>query len=42
MTILQQLGSDRMSVSERIALSQEILDSVAADLLFVVYHAAGL
>ena len=32
MTILQQLGIDRMSVSERIALSQEILDSVAADL----------
>lgn len=31
MTVLQQLGIDRMTVGERIALAQEILDSVAAD-----------
>jgi putative addiction module component (TIGR02574 family) len=29
--ILQQLGVDRMTVGERIALAQEILDSVAAE-----------
>jgi putative addiction module component (TIGR02574 family) len=29
--ILQQLGIDRMTVAERIALVQEILDSVAAE-----------
>lgn len=28
---LQQLGIDRMSIAERIALAQEILDSVAAE-----------
>ena len=28
---LQQLGIDRMTVAERIALVQEILDSVAAE-----------
>jgi len=28
---LQQLGIDRMTVGERIALAQEILDSVAAE-----------
>ena len=28
---LQQLGIDRLTVAERIALVQEILDSVAAD-----------
>jgi putative addiction module component (TIGR02574 family) len=28
---LRQLGIDRMTVGERIALAQEILDSVAAD-----------
>jgi putative addiction module component (TIGR02574 family) len=28
---LQQLGIDRMTVAERIALAQEILDSVAAE-----------
>ena len=31
MTILQQMGIDRMTVRERIALAQDILDSVAAD-----------
>ena len=31
MSLLQQLGIDRMPVGERIALVQEILDSVAAD-----------
>jgi len=31
MTMLQQLGIDRMSTAERLALAQEILDSVAAD-----------
>jgi putative addiction module component (TIGR02574 family) len=30
---LQQLGIDRMTVAERIALAQEILDSVAAEQL---------
>jgi putative addiction module component (TIGR02574 family) len=29
--ILQQLGIDRMTVAERIALAQEILDTVAAE-----------
>ncbi|MBI1913168.1 MAG: hypothetical protein HYS12_00160 [Planctomycetes bacterium] len=29
--ILQQLGIDRMTVAERIALVQEILDSVVAE-----------
>ena len=29
--ILERLGIDRMTVSERIALAQEILDSVAAE-----------
>lgn len=29
--ILEQLGIDKMSVAERIALAQEVLDSVAAD-----------
>ncbi len=29
--ILEQLGIDRMTIVERIALAQEILDSVAAD-----------
>ena len=29
--ILRQLGIDRMTVGERIALAQEILDSVAAE-----------
>lgn len=29
--MLLQLGVDRMTVAERIALAQEILDSVAAD-----------
>ena len=29
--ILEQLGIDRMTVVERIALAQEILDSVAAE-----------
>lgn len=29
--ILQQLGIDRMTVAERIALAQEILDSVVAE-----------
>ena len=29
--MLEQLGIDRMTVAERIALAQEILDSVAAD-----------
>ena len=28
---LQQLGIDRMTVAERIALAQEILDTVAAE-----------
>ena len=28
---LEQLGIDRMTVAERIALAQEILDSVAAE-----------
>ena len=28
---LQQMGIDRMTIAERIALAQEILDSVAAD-----------
>lgn len=28
---LQQLGIDRMTIAERIALAQEILDSVAAE-----------
>ena len=31
MTTLERLGIDRMSPAERIALVQEILDSVAAD-----------
>ena len=31
MTILQQMGVERMTVAERIALAQEILDSVAAE-----------
>ena len=31
MPTLQELGIDRMSVAERIALAQDILDSVAAD-----------
>jgi len=31
MPTLEQLGIDRMTVSEKIALAQEILDSVAAD-----------
>jgi putative addiction module component (TIGR02574 family) len=31
MSKLRQLGIDRMSVTERIALAQEILDSVAAE-----------
>ena len=30
-TILERLGIDRMTVGERIALAQEILDSVAAE-----------
>lgn len=30
-TTLQQLGIDRMTIAERIALAQEILDSVAAE-----------
>jgi putative addiction module component (TIGR02574 family) len=30
--LLQALGIDRMTVAERIALVQEILDSIAADL----------
>ena len=29
--ILEQLGIDRMSIAERIALAQAILDSVAAE-----------
>lgn len=29
--ILQQLGIDRMTIGERIALAQEILDTVAAE-----------
>jgi putative addiction module component (TIGR02574 family) len=29
--ILQQLGIDRMTVAERIALAQEILDTVVAE-----------
>jgi putative addiction module component (TIGR02574 family) len=29
--LLQQLGIDRMTIAERIALAQEILDSVAAE-----------
>jgi putative addiction module component (TIGR02574 family) len=29
--ILQQLGIDRMTVADRIAMDQEILDSVAAE-----------
>jgi putative addiction module component (TIGR02574 family) len=29
--ILQQLGVDRMTIGERIALAQEILDTVAAE-----------
>jgi putative addiction module component (TIGR02574 family) len=29
--ILKQLGVDRMTIAERIALAQEILDSVAAE-----------
>lgn len=29
--ILERLGIDRMTVAERIALAQEILDSVAAE-----------
>lgn len=29
--ILEQLGIDRMTVGERIALAQAILDSIAAD-----------
>jgi hypothetical protein len=32
-TILERLGIDRMSVLERIAPAQEILDSVAAEQL---------
>ena len=28
---LQQMGIDRMTIAERIALAQEILDSVAAE-----------
>jgi putative addiction module component (TIGR02574 family) len=31
MPTLEQLGIDRMTISEKIALAQEILDSVAAD-----------
>lgn len=31
MTTLEQLGIDRMTTAERIALAQDILDSVAAD-----------
>ena len=31
MPTLEQLGIDRLSVAQRIALAQEILDSVAAD-----------
>lgn len=31
MPTLEQLGIDRMTVAERLALVQEILDSVAAD-----------
>jgi putative addiction module component (TIGR02574 family) len=31
MSILERLGIDRMTVIERIALAQEILDSVAAE-----------
>ena len=30
-TILQQLGIDRMTITEPIALAQEILDSVVAE-----------
>lgn len=30
-TLLQQWGIDRMSIGERIALAQEILDSVSAE-----------
>jgi len=29
--LLRELGIDRLSIAERIALAQEILDSVAAD-----------
>jgi len=29
--ILQQLGIDRMTIADRIALAQEILDTVAAE-----------
>ncbi|MFO0823602.1 MAG: addiction module protein [Gemmataceae bacterium] len=29
--ILHQLGVDRMTIAERIALAQEILDSIAAE-----------
>ena len=31
MTTLEQLGIDRMTAAERIALAQEILDTLAAD-----------
>ena len=31
MTTLQELGIDRMTAAERIALAQEILDTLAAD-----------
>jgi putative addiction module component (TIGR02574 family) len=31
MPTLEQLGIDRMTVAERIALAQEILDSIAAE-----------
>jgi putative addiction module component (TIGR02574 family) len=31
MTTFQRLGIDQMTISERIALAQEILDSVAAE-----------
>jgi len=31
MTTLEQMGIDRMTTGERIALAQEILDSVAAE-----------
>jgi len=31
MTTLQRLGIDRMTTAERIALAQEILDSLAAE-----------
>lgn len=31
MTVIEQLGIDRMTIGERIALAQDILDTVAAE-----------